>query len=212
MEYTDSPKVKTISAVVIWGSAWALAELSLGHALHLIGIPGMAGFVMFPVGAALMIKVFFQTGSRKAVMGTAVVAAALKLLDLFLPSPNVFTVINPASAILCEGIAVSVIYIPMAAGKPVLRRLGAIGLAALSWRVMYTGLALSQGLLASIPSIVDLGKAHVLSFTFLESLGNLVLFLPVFHVLRRTNFYSFRLPVLQASGLFFAAAAAQMIF
>ena len=212
MKFKESLKVKTISAVVIWGSAWALAELSLGHVLHLIGIPGMAGFVMFPVGAALMINVFFQTGSRKAVMGTAVVAAGLKLLDLFLPLPNVFTVINPASAILCEGIAVSVIYIPMAAGKPVLRQLGAIGLAALSWRVMYLGLALSQGLLASIPSIVGLGKAHVLYFIFLESLGNLVIFLPVLYVLRRIKSDHFRLPVPLTAMLFFAATAAQIIF
>lgn len=212
MRFNESIKTKTLAAVFFWGSAWALAELSLGHLLHIIGFPGLAGFIMFPIGAAFMLKVFYQTGSRKAVMGTAGVAAGLKLLDLILPLPNVFTVINPAAAILCEGIALNVIYIPLSAGKPALRRLKAIGLASLSWRALYLGLALSQGLLVSIPNIIDLGKAHLLRFTFLESLGNLVIFLPALILFSRIKFPLIRLPIPKASVLFLAAAAAQMIF
>jgi len=35
---------------LFWGSLWGIAEASLGHVLHLVGFPGLAGIVMFLLG------------------------------------------------------------------------------------------------------------------------------------------------------------------
>ena len=50
----------TLSSIVVWGSVWAMGELSLGHILHIIGFPGLAGFIMFPFALAMMIRVYLS--------------------------------------------------------------------------------------------------------------------------------------------------------
>jgi hypothetical protein len=87
---------------LFWGSLWGLAEATLGHVLHHIPIPGIAGYVMFPIGVFFMVQALNHSGKLSAIHLTALVAAQIKLLDLVLPARSPFAVINPAVAILCE--------------------------------------------------------------------------------------------------------------
>lgn len=87
---------------LFWGSLWGLAEATLGHVLHHVPIPGIAGYVMFPIGVFFMVQAFNHSGKLSAIHLTALVAANIKLLDLFLPARSPFAAINPAVAILCE--------------------------------------------------------------------------------------------------------------
>jgi hypothetical protein len=89
---------------LFWGSFWGLAEATLGHVLHHIPIPGIAGYVMFPIGVFFMVQAFNQSGKLSAIHLTALVAVNIKLLDLFLPARSPFAVINPTVAILCESL------------------------------------------------------------------------------------------------------------
>ena len=89
---------------LFWGSLWGLAEATLGHGLHQIPIPGIAGYVMFPIGAFFMVQAFHHAGKLSAIYLAALVAAHIKLIDFILPARSPFAVINPAVAILCEAV------------------------------------------------------------------------------------------------------------
>ena len=92
---------------LLWGALWGLSEAILGHILHAVRIPGLAGFVMFPIGMFFMLKAYRDSKSLRVIFTTAVVAAAIKLSDLLLPGTNSLDVIRPAMAILTESLAVS---------------------------------------------------------------------------------------------------------
>jgi len=89
-----------------WGVLWGLSEATLGHSLHLLRIPGLAGFVMFPAGIFFMMKAYLDSKSLSIIFSTAVVAAAIKLLDLWLPGISALDVLKPAIAIVCESLAI----------------------------------------------------------------------------------------------------------
>jgi hypothetical protein len=200
-----------LSSVVMWGSLWALGELTLGHGLHLIGIPGLAGYVMFPLGMAMMIRIYRDTGRRGAVLAGAALAAGLKLLDLFLPAPNPFTVLNPALAILAEGLAAAVFFLPKGIRSGGSRRFAALGKTAIAWRGIYALAVAAAGLGFSLPSVLSLGPSRLFGFFILESLGNTILLGFGFFLLdggarfRPTG--RIPIPIL----VFIAAAAAQVL-
>ena len=93
-----------------WGAGWGLAEATVGHVLHVLRIPGLAGFVMIPVGLFMMSRAFKEGGGAGAVALTSAVAASLKFLDLLLPPSDLLAVTRPAMAILAEGFAVSILF------------------------------------------------------------------------------------------------------
>jgi hypothetical protein len=94
-----------LTAAFFCGSAWGLGEATLGYLLHLIRVPGLPGAVMAPLGLLLMGRAFFRTGRVTAISATAMVAAAFKLSNLFVPGIELMAVINPVQAILLESLA-----------------------------------------------------------------------------------------------------------
>jgi hypothetical protein len=95
---------------LFWGSLWGLVEATLGHVLHRIPIPGIAGAVMFPIGVFFMIQAYRNSGKIPVIFLTALVAANIKLIDLFLPARSPLAAINPAIAILCESYIVGLFF------------------------------------------------------------------------------------------------------
>jgi hypothetical protein len=68
----------SLSAVALfYGPRWGLAEATARHILHLVRIPGLAGFIMFPVGFFLMSRAFSRSGRFLAVFLTSWIAAGL---------------------------------------------------------------------------------------------------------------------------------------
>jgi hypothetical protein len=102
---------RTLAICMLMGGLWGILEATLGHALHLAGsisfFPGLAGSVMFPIGFYFMYEAYRQSGSLSAVMGTATVAAGIKLADLIIPSTPLSMAVHPAISILVEGLAVA---------------------------------------------------------------------------------------------------------
>jgi len=93
------------AAALFWGSAWGLAEATLGHLLHLARVPGLPGLVMVPVAVAVMGRVAVRSRSAGAVFLAGAVAASFKLLDLFVPGTDVLALSRPIQAILLEALA-----------------------------------------------------------------------------------------------------------
>ena len=91
-------------AVCMTGAIWGIFEATVGYLLHLL--PIRIGFlVWYPVAAFFLMTAYRTTGRKPAVLGVAVLAAAIKLLNLMLPG-RIDRVINPAVSILLEGLAV----------------------------------------------------------------------------------------------------------
>ena len=166
MKKGDSTITQFIVLIIFWGSLWGLAEATLGHILHILGIPGLAGFVMFPVGLWTMIQAYTFSGRRSAVLATALVACCIKLTDL---------------AILLESlVAMAFLPAPAKTGEPLcLPRLAGM---AFSWRVLYAFVLGGLSLVFPVRSFFDLGWERMLSFFGLESLVNSVLLFLIFKI------------------------------
>lgn len=98
---------KGISGALFWGSVWGSAEASMGHILHLLRVPGLAGFVMIPIGILMMARAFKDSGRSVAVFLTSAVAAGLKFVDFLIPGTDPAVVVRPALAILAQGLALA---------------------------------------------------------------------------------------------------------
>ncbi len=93
------------AAALFWGSVWGLGEATLGHLLHLARIPGLPGLVMIPFAVLVMGRAAARSRSAAAVFLTGVIAAGLKLFDLFVPGTDLLAIANPVQAILLEALA-----------------------------------------------------------------------------------------------------------
>ncbi len=95
--------MRRMKKALFWGAAWGLAEASLGHLLHALRVPGLAGFVMIPLAVVLMSRAVEDARDPGAAVAASAVAAAFKFLDLFIPAADILAVVRPAAAILTEG-------------------------------------------------------------------------------------------------------------
>lgn len=102
-------KLQLLWTVLFWGSMWGIIEASLGWLMHAAQIHHGTSTILYAFGIACMFAAATRSGKgAQAVMLTAVVAAAIKLVDLFLPgSPQ--SVLHPAFYILLEGAMTAVI-------------------------------------------------------------------------------------------------------
>jgi hypothetical protein len=94
--------------VLFWGSAWGMVEATLGWGFHKLYFHGGSN-ILYTLGMFCMLSCSSRTGKgAKAAMATAVVASAIKLLDLFLPM-TFRGAIHPALYILLEGAMIAVL-------------------------------------------------------------------------------------------------------
>lgn len=102
-------KLQLLWTVLFWGSMWGIIEASLGWLMHAAQIHHGTSTILYAFGIACMFAAATRSGKgAQAVMLTAVVAAAIKLMDFFLPgSPQ--SVLHPAFYILLEGAMTAVI-------------------------------------------------------------------------------------------------------
>jgi hypothetical protein len=94
-------------AILAWGLTWGAAEASLGHILHWISVPGLAGLVMAPIGVWAMARAVRATGRPAVAFAVSALAAAVKMADVFLPGRGPVMALRPALAILAEGLFVA---------------------------------------------------------------------------------------------------------
>ena len=169
---------------LFWGSLWGIAEASLGHLLHLVGFPGLAGIVMFPLGLFFMTRAFLTSGKRRVILFTALIASSLKLVDLFFPVSTPFIVLNPALAIIFESLVV-MLFIPGKSWIEGRLQLGRLLGLTLSWRGIYAVFVLGLSFFFPVKNFLNLGLSHAVNFFLLEGAASgLLIFL-----LSRSRFY-----------------------
>jgi hypothetical protein len=115
-----SNKIKTLSGsgtilrvvigILVFGSIWGLVEATLGGALHLIHF-AYKGAITGGIGMALMATFVVIYRRPRLVFWTGVIAALFKPLSAVIYGQPIFSpfVVNPASAILLEALAFTLV-------------------------------------------------------------------------------------------------------
>ena len=102
--------LRTIIGILVFGSVWGLVEATLGGALHLAHF-AYKGAVTGGIAMAIMGAFVVMYRRPRLVLWLAVVAALFKPLSALIYGQPVFSpfVVNPASAILLEGLAFTLV-------------------------------------------------------------------------------------------------------
>jgi hypothetical protein len=102
--------LRTIVGILVFGSIWGLVEATLGGALHLAHF-AYKGAVTGGIAMAIMGAFVVMYRRPRLVFWLAVVAALFKPLSALIYGQPVFSpfVVNPASAILLEGLAFTLV-------------------------------------------------------------------------------------------------------
>ncbi len=102
--------LSAIVGIVLFGSIWGLVEATLGGFLHLIHF-SYKGAIMGGIGISIMAAFVVTYRRPKLVFWIGVIAALFKPLSAVIYGQSVFSpfVVNPASAILLEALAFSLV-------------------------------------------------------------------------------------------------------
>ena len=102
--------LRVVIGILVFGSIWGLVEATLGGALHLIHLP-YKGAITGGIGMAIMATFVVMYRRPKLAFCIAVIAALFKPLSAVIYGQPIFApfVVNPASAILLEGLAFSLV-------------------------------------------------------------------------------------------------------
>jgi hypothetical protein len=166
---------KHFSKCLLLGSAWGIAEATLGYLLHRFAL-GIGWLFWFPVAYFFIAKCWRWTKSPMAVMATALIAASLKFVDLFFPV-RIDMVINPAASIIAEALSAALVYAYVskrrAEASPLLEIAEVVMISSL-WRIIYISyvLCLPSSLIAISPVADPVSFAK---FLFLENSANILL-------------------------------------
>lgn len=144
--------------------------------IHLLAlpIPGLPGLIMFPVAFFFMKKAYAGSEKAGAVFGAALVAAAIKLTDLLLPGLVPIFVINPAVAILLEGLAVGLIFNYYSRSGTKLSFLNVLAMPLL-WRAVFLVDQCVLSVFGFPAGLVTNGPIVAMKFFFWESAVNALL-------------------------------------
>jgi hypothetical protein len=174
-----------IIGILVFGSIWGLIEATLGGALHLIHFT-YKGAITGGIGMSIMAAFVVMYRRPKLAFLLAVIAALFKPLSAVIYGQLIFApfVVNPASAILLEGLAFSLVVSLLFKGfeSSIQMRIGA-GVAAGYLSIILYGVLASAvgmgnwatwGLAERVSSVFANGTGLAIVGTLLLLLGHLV--------------------------------------
>jgi hypothetical protein len=174
-----------IIGILVIGSIWGLVEATIGGALHLVHFP-YKGAIPGGIGMAIMATFVVMYRRPRLVFWIAVIAALFKPLSALIYVKPIFdpSVVNPASAILLEGLAFTLVVSLLFKGfeSSIKTRIGA-GIAAgylsaILYAILASALGMGKyaplGVTESITTALTDGTALAIAGTCLLFLGHLV--------------------------------------
>jgi hypothetical protein len=177
--------LRVIVGILVFGSIWGLIEATLGGALHLIHFT-YKGAITGGIGMSIMAAFVVMYRRPKLAFLLAVIAALFKLLSAVIYGQPIFApfVVNPASAIILEGLAFSLVVSLLFKGfkSSIKMRIGA-GVAAGYLSIILYGILASAvgmgnwatwGLAERVSSVFANGTGLAIVGTCLLLLGHLV--------------------------------------
>ena len=177
--------LRVVIGILVFGSVWGLVEATLGGALHLIHFT-YKGAITGGIGMSIMAAFVVMYRRPKLAFCIAVIAALFKPLSAVIYGQPIFApfVVNPASAILLEGLAFSLVVSLLFRGfeSSIKTRIGAGVAAGYLSIILYGVLAsavgmgnwASWGLAERVSSVFANGTGLAIVGTCLLLLGHLV--------------------------------------
>jgi len=177
--------LRVVIGILVFGSIWGLVEATLGGALHLIHFT-YKGAITGGIGMAIMATFVVMYRQPKLAFLLAVIAALFKPLSAVIYGQPIFApfVVNPASAILLEGLAFSLVVSLLFKGfeSSIKTRIGAGVAAGYLSIILYgviasaagMGVWASWGLAERASSVLANGTGLAIVGTCLLLLGHLV--------------------------------------
>ena len=183
---SDSGSIlRVVIGILVFGSVWGLVEATLGGSLHLIHF-AYKGAITGGIGMSIMAAFVVMYRRPKLAFCIAVIAALFKPLSAVIYGQPIFApfVVNPASAILLEGLAFSLVVSLVFKGfeSSIKMRIGA-GVAAGYLSIILFGVLASAvgmgnwaswGLAERVSSVFANGTGLAIVGTLLLLLGHLV--------------------------------------
>lgn len=120
--------------IILFGVFWGFVEATLGGLLHVIKFP-MTGSIMAPIGFAILFMALRQKATGGQLFAITVIASAFKFFDVFLfnLSPFQMMIINPAQAILMQGLSFMAFAWLLKSQSPVKKLLAATSMTVISF-------------------------------------------------------------------------------
>ncbi|MDO9591824.1 MAG: hypothetical protein CVU85_00795 [Firmicutes bacterium HGW-Firmicutes-10] len=167
---------KNLNIILFWGALWGITEATLGYVLHIFSIPlpGLPGLLMFPVAFVFMHRVYDSTQEPISVVQIALVAACIKLTDLFFGGLMTIYVINPALSLIIEALAVTLVFNFVKKNQRSISFLDSFAMGWL-WRGMLLGYMFVISKFSLPAGLVTSGWGVALRFWILESFFNAIL-------------------------------------
>ncbi len=185
---THSQSASILSAIVgiiLFGSIWGLVEATLGGALHLIHF-AYKGAITGAIGMAIMAAFVVTYRQPKLVFWIGVIAALFKPLSAVIYGQPIFApfVVNPASAILLEALAFTLVVSLLFKGfessikTRIAAGISAGYLSAILYAILASAIGMgnwaSWGLTERVAAALTDGTALAIAGTALLLLGHLV--------------------------------------
>lgn len=205
----ENKKLKLLTQIIFYGALWGFLEATLGYVLH--WIPTLiAGTIMFPIAAAILLRAYNKTNSKVALLYIGMVAAAVKSVDLLLPSFSVFKTINPMVSIVLESLLVFAVVMLFTSEK-VSNKIAAAQIASIGWRVGYVTYMVVQFALTGFVSYTIASLANVLEFVVLSGVIGGLMASGLIYLDNSLNYkfnFKFEIKPAFAAGLLLIAAVA----
>ncbi|MDP3130295.1 MAG: hypothetical protein Q8N15_03050 [Bacillota bacterium] len=200
--------MKTMVRVIAFGALGGLLEATLGYVLHLVH-DYLPGLVMPAIGAAILVRLYKTTPSRKAVFAVGVIAAAIKAVDFLIPGMNPLRVANPMLSILMETLVMTVV-ISLLAKAGAWRRVELQFAVSFGWRLVFIAALFLEFFIFGILSGQITSFAAGAEFVFFNGLMSGAIWIFVDHyaaLIPKTTARLFTRPAFAAVLLVIAVAA-----
>ncbi|GKX28278.1 hypothetical protein SH1V18_07580 [Vallitalea longa] len=168
----------TLIYALFFGGIWGIAEATLGYLLNLSTI-GISGCIMFPIGYVILRKAYKQSNNVSVIFYSSLIAGTIKLVNLFMPISHPVKVINPAFAIVLEGLSVMAL-VSWSVKKN--REIGFTSalITGFSWRIIYFIDAVILYNINIPARMIEKGpKEYILNFLIINNLINAVIIMLV---------------------------------
>ncbi len=98
--------MKRLIGIALFGSAWGFIEATVGGAMHFASIP-FTGTIMASLGLAILFAASKSSLRSGDLFAASLLAASFKFLDAWLFALPIIDkqILNPATAIACQGLA-----------------------------------------------------------------------------------------------------------
>jgi len=195
--------LKLVSQIIFFGAIWGITEATIGFLLHFLP-PTIAGLVMFPVAAFILVKAYKATGSRASMIYVGLIAAGIKAVNFLIPGMMPFKIINPMVSIVMESLLVAAVY-PLFSKASWNSKLAGAVIASVGWRTGYILYMAVQFIITGFISKYIATPVDIINFVVLNGLASGLLVFGALKIEPKITLKTFKFkPVYALAALVFA--------